>query len=139
MIALVPSLELSIPDEGEAVGRDMVLTPSLSVGGFGVHVWGVASTGRSLTMSPELSFRVVREAAVGARLASESAAGGVEIRARRDEATSMRLPSRLSAGAAYGVASQISSPVLQRIRVKVSEFGPRSAAAAQVPFEGDAF
>ena len=55
MISLVPSPELSVGDVGKAVGGDVVLTPSLAIVEVVCSLRGVASTGRSLAMSPELS------------------------------------------------------------------------------------
>ena len=52
VISLVPSPEVSVGYVGEDAGGDVVLTPSLSFGRVGGRVWGVASTGRSLVMSP---------------------------------------------------------------------------------------
>ena len=99
----------------------MVLTLSLAVGRVGGTVWGVASNGRSLTMSPELSVRVV------------------ESRALRDKAPPTRLPSQLYAMAADSGAGRLFSPVLRIVRVDVGDFSRRNRAAAQVLFEGYAF
>ena len=68
LISLVPCRKLSVGDTGEAAGGDVVLTPTLAVRRVGGCVRGVASTGRSLAMSPELSVRDVGEDDVGARL-----------------------------------------------------------------------
>ena len=93
VISLVPYPELSVRDMGKALGGYVVPTPSLAVERVGVSVQGVASTGRSLTMSPELSVGDVGEAAVGARIAPELAIGGVESCAWQYKAPSTRLPS----------------------------------------------
>ena len=87
VIFLVPSLELSVGD---------VETPSLAARRVGGIVHGAAYTGRSLSMSPDLSVREVGKAAVGARLARELSVGGVERRALCDDAPSMWLPLQLS-------------------------------------------
>ena len=58
----------------------------------------VASTGRSLAMSPELSAGDVGEVTVVARLAPELAIGVVKICALRDKAPSMWLPLQFSFG-----------------------------------------
>ena len=100
---------------------------------------GVAPTVSSIAMYPESSAGDVGESAVGARLTPELAVGGVESCARRDEEPSMRLPSRLSVGAADGGVRKLFYPDLQRVRFEVSEFGRHYAAAAQFHFEGDAF
>ena len=102
-------------------------------------MWGVTSTGHSLVMSLELSAGDMGEITVGTRPNPEFAVGAVKICELRDEAPSTRLPSQLSVGAADGRAKLLFSPVSQKVRVGVGEFGRRAAAAAQVPFAGDAF
>ena len=52
VITLVLSPELSLGDVGKAAGGDVVLTLSISIGGVGCSLQSVASTGRSLAMSP---------------------------------------------------------------------------------------
>ena len=59
MISIVLSPGLSPGDVGEAVGGDVVLTPILVAGMMGGSVQGIASTVRSLKMSPELSVGYV--------------------------------------------------------------------------------
>ena len=74
VIALVLSPELSVEDVVKAEGGNLVLLPSLSIG-VGFSVRGVATTGCSLAMSPELSVRGVGEVTVGAGITPELAAG----------------------------------------------------------------
>ena len=118
----------------------MVLTPSIAIGGVDCSVQGVATTGRSLAMSLELSVGGVRDFTVGNRLTPELAVGVGKRCALRDEAISVRLPSRLSFEAADGRATVIFSTVLRRVGVgvRVGAFGRRAAAVSQAPFAGDA-
>ena len=112
VISLVPSLELSAGDVGKAEGGDVVLPPSLAIGGGVCSVRGLASTGHSLAMSPELSVGDVVEVVVGARLSPELAVAVVEICAQGEKAPSTRMPSRLSVGTVDGRVKQLFSPIL---------------------------
>ena len=97
----------------------MVLTPILVAGRVGGSVRGVASTVRSLEMSPELSVGDVGKASVSARLAPELSVGGVEICALQDEGPLTWLTSRFSVREADGGAWKLFATVLQSIRVDV--------------------
>ena len=73
---------------------------------------GVATTGSSLAMSLELSVGGVVKVTVGAGIALELAVGVVEGCALRDDAPSMRLPSRLYFRVVDGRSTGLFSPVL---------------------------
>ena len=90
-------------------------------------------------MFPGLYVGGVGAAFLGAILALELSARGVEICVSRDEAPSTLIPSWLSFRAAGGVAKRLFSPVLRRVRFRVGEFVYGAAAAAQLPFVGDLF
>ena len=91
VITLVLSPELSVGDVEKAAGGEVVLAPSIDIGGVGCSVQGAESTGRSLVMYPELSVRDVGEVTVGARLTLELAVGAVKRCALRAEAPSMQV------------------------------------------------
>ena len=114
MIFLVPFLELSVGDVGDTEGGDVVLTTSLSVKRVGGSVYGAASTGRSLGMSPELSVKDMGKAALGARLATVLSFGGVDSRALNNDAPSTRLPLQLSVGTANGGVGRLFSTVFRK-------------------------
>ena len=111
MITLVLPPELSVGDVRKAEGWNALLTPSLSIG-VGCSVRGVATTGCSLAMSPELSVGGVGEVAMGAGIPPELAVGVVKGYAPQDEAPSVRLPSRLSFRVVDSRATGLFSPVL---------------------------
>ena len=89
-------------------------------------------------MSQDLSIRDVGTAAVGARLAPGLSVRGVGGRVMRDDVPSVWLTPELSVGATNDRAERIFYPVSQRFRVLVVNLICQAAAAAQVPFEGDA-
>ena len=111
VITLVMSLELSTGDIGKAAGGNAVLTPSLAIG-VGCPVRGVATTGCFLAMTPELYVRGVGEVTVGVVITPELSVWVVKRCALKDEAPSLRLPSRFSFREVDGRATGLFSPVL---------------------------